>query len=114
MAVPTAWYAGPSTAARKGAPVDRVSTVTRTPHGAAERKWPTRAFSAWSGSVPGGIRRFSRAAARGTIAAVDPNTGGQSMPSTVITGRPQHVGDAAVTQQLGTVHEAGVVAELLR
>ena len=40
-----------------------------------------------SGSVPGGMRRFSRAAARGTMAAVDPSTGGQSMPRMVTAGR---------------------------
>jgi hypothetical protein len=35
------------------------------------------------------MRRLSRAAARGTIAAVDPSTGGQSIPKIVTAGRAQ-------------------------
>ena len=54
-----------------------------------------------SGAMPGGMRRFSRAAARGTMAAVEPSTGGQSMPSTVDRRtRPHHVGDAAAAEQV--------------
>ena len=39
--------------------------------------------------MPGGTRRFSRALACGWMAAADPTTGGQSMPSTVTAGRAQ-------------------------
>jgi hypothetical protein len=70
-----------------------ISPLTRTPHGAAVRRCATRADSAWSGLSPGGMRRFSRAAARGTIADADPTTGGQSMPRMVTAGRAQSMSD---------------------
>ena len=39
--------------------------------------------------MPGGTRRLIRARARGWMAADEPTTGGQSMPSTVAAGRAQ-------------------------
>ena len=64
--------------------------------------------------MPGGTRRFSRAAARGTIAAVEPTTGGQSMPRTVTAGRAHSMSDdRAVAEQLHAVEHAGVGAELV-
>ena len=61
------------------------------------------------------MRRLSRAAARGTIAAVDPSTGGQSIPKIVTAGWAQkHVADAAVADQRHPIEYAGVASELLR
>ena len=95
-------YAGPSIAARNGAPVASVSTVDRDAPRARCAQVLDRARPAPPrGVVPGGMRRFSRAAARGTMAAAEPTTGGQSMPSTVSGGPgPEHVGDGAVAEQL--------------
>ena len=67
---------------------------TWTPHGAAARRWS--ASASWASGrrpCPAGSRRLRRAAARGTMAAADPITGGQSMPSTVIAGRAQSMSD---------------------
>ena len=86
-------YAGPSVAASNGAPVASTSTETCTPHGAAAWRWSTRARSAASGGIPGGIRRLSRAAARGEMAAADPTTGGQSMPRIVSAGRAHNMSE---------------------
>lgn len=43
--------------------------------------------------TPGGIRRFSRAAALGTMAAADPTTGGQSMPRMVTAYRAHNMSE---------------------
>ena len=60
------------------------------------------------------MRRLSRAAAFGTIAAAEPTTGGQSMPSTVTDGRAHSMSDTvAVTEQLHAVQQSRVAAELL-
>ena len=67
--------------------------MTWTPQGAAAWRWSTRAAWASSGAMPGGMRRLSRAAARGTIGAVEPTTGGQSMPRMVIAGRAQSMSE---------------------
>ncbi len=39
------------------------------------------------------MRRLRRAAVFGTIAAAEPTTGGQSMPSTVTAGRAHNMSD---------------------
>jgi len=64
------------------------------PHGAAACKCSTSASCAWTGSIPGGTRRLSRALACGWMAAAEPTTGGLSMPSTVTAGRAQTMGVA--------------------
>ncbi len=66
---------------------------TCTPQGAAARRCATSAASASCGDGPGGMRRFSRAAAFGTMAAADPTTGGQSMPRMVTAGRAQSMSE---------------------
>jgi secreted PhoX family phosphatase len=58
--------------------------------------------------------RLRRAAALGTIAAVDPRTGGQWMPRTVTTGRAQSMSETGATaQQRAAVDDARIAAELL-
>ena len=65
--------------------------------------------------MPGGMRRFSRAAARGTMAAVDPSTGGQSMPRMVTAGRAHSMSlTLPSAQKRHAVEHASVAAELLR
>src|SRR6516165_5868316 len=93
MAAATAWYAGPPVLAWKADPGAPASAVTWTPQGATAWRWLTSAWAASPACVPGGTRRFRRALARGVIAAVDPRTGGQSMPRIVTAGRDQTMSD---------------------
>ncbi len=76
-------------AASNGEPVLSGSTSTLTPHGAAAVRWAVSASRAVPASVPGGTRRLTRARAVPGMAAAEPTTGGQSMPSTVTAGRAQ-------------------------
>ena len=59
------------------------ATVPPTRDGRSARPVPA------SASMPGGTRRLIRARASGWMAADEPTTGGQSMPSTVAAGRAQ-------------------------
>ena len=61
------------------------------------------------------MRRLSRAAARGTMAAVEPSTGGQSMPRIVIAGRAHNMSLTLPSpDQRRAIEYAGVGSELLR
>lgn len=94
MAATMAWYAGPPVLARNPDPGASMSAVTCTPEGATAYRWLTSAWAASRACIPGGTRRFSRALARGVIAAADPSTGGQSMPQIVTAGRDQTMSDS--------------------